>query len=164
MRRLLPLIWKVWRFIICTDTLEKVQTNRPFAKVYIKCEANKLWNWGTKQLVLGENIQLIWLFSGGQRRHTSVLLSESCSAVTVGSFIMQDVLIITHHHVFRATWWRADSHIYKPLRIHTKQQECHSECLETTGKWIYSCVRNSHAANLKKKKFISHKAWMLVKY
>lgn len=108
---------------------------------------NKLWNWGTKQLVLGENIQLIWLFSGGQRRHTSVLLSESCGALTVGSFIMQDVLIITHHHVFRVTWWTADSRIYKPLHIHTKLQKL----LETTSKWIYSCVRNPHTANLKKR-------------
>lgn len=40
MPRLPPLIWKVWKgLIIFTATLEKVQTNNPFAKVYIKCEA-----------------------------------------------------------------------------------------------------------------------------
>lgn len=92
-------------------------------------------------LFLGGNIQLISLFSGG---HTSVPLSDSCSASTVGSFIMQDVLIITHHHVFRVPWWRAASHIYKRLRVHTKLQVYHGQRAGTANKWIYS-VSETHA-------------------
>lgn len=65
---------------------------------------NKLW--GTEEqsrLFWGKIFNQFSFFSGGQWRHTSVLLSVSCSALTVGSSIMQDVLIITHRHVFRAT-------------------------------------------------------------
>lgn len=85
-------------------------------------------------------------FSGGQRRHTSVLLPVSCGASTVGSSIMQDVLIIAHRHVFRAT--PLNSNLFTFPQICKYRQ---GEHVASTNTWNVNTCQNPSLQKKKKK-------------